>query len=93
MLCETRVELLKHRGLFNHFGQGVPTGPRINSTTINEKDDGNGARSVNSGASSYHPGGASFCLADGSVVFLSDGIDYQTYNFLGNKADGNPAEL
>ena len=93
MLCETRVELLKHRGLFNHFGQGVPTGPRINSTTINEKDDGNGARSVNSGASSYHPGGASFCLADGSVVFLSDGIDYQTYNFLGNKADGNPAEF
>ena len=92
MLCETRVELLKHRGLFNYFGQGVPTGPRINSTTINENDDGNGARSVNSGASSYHPGGASFCLADGSVVFLSDSIDYQTYNFLGNKADGNSAE-
>ena len=93
MLCETRAELLKHRGLFNYFGQGVPTGPRINSTTINENDDGNGARSVNSGASSYHPGGALFCLADGAVVFLSDGINYQTYNFLGDKADGNPAKF
>ena len=93
MLCETRVELLTHRGIFNHFGQGVPTGLRINSSSINEKNNGNGARQTNSGASSYHPGGASFCLADGSVVFLSDGIDYQTYNFLGNKADGNPAEF
>ena len=93
MLCETRVELLRHRGLFNHFGQGVPTGVRINSPNINEADDGNGARSVNSGASSYHPGGALFCMADGAVVFLSDDINYQTYNFLGDKADGNPAKL
>ena len=91
MLCETRVELLRHRGLFNHFGQGTPTGPRINSPNINEADDGNGARAVNSGASSYHPGGASFCLADGAVVFISEDINYQTYNFLGDKADGNPA--
>ena len=40
MLCETRVELLTHRGIFNLFGQGVPTGLRINSSSINEADDG-----------------------------------------------------
>ncbi len=92
MLCETRVELLTHRGIFNHFGQGVPTGLRINSTSINEADDGNGARTTNSGASSYHPGGASFCMADGAVVFLSDDIAFDTYNYLGDKSDGNPAK-
>jgi prepilin-type N-terminal cleavage/methylation domain-containing protein len=92
MLCETRVELLEHRGIFNTFGQGVPTGLRINSTSINEADDTNSARTTNSGASSYHPGGASFCMADGAVVFLSDDIAFDTYNYLGDKSDGNPAK-
>lgn len=92
MLCETRVELLTHRGIFNHFGQGVPTGLRINSSSINEENNGNGARQTNSGASSYHPGGAAFCMADGAVTFINEEIDFQTYNFLGDKADGNVAK-
>ena len=92
MLCETRVELLTHRGIFNLFGQGVPTGLRINSSSINEADDGNNARTLNSGAASYHPGGAAFCMADGAVTFLNEDIEYVTYQYLGDRADGNPAK-
>jgi prepilin-type N-terminal cleavage/methylation domain-containing protein len=41
-----------------------------------------------SGFKSRHPGGAHFVLGDGSVHFLSQNIDYLTYQRLGNRADG-----
>ena len=42
------------------------------------------------GHASYHPGGAQFAMADGSVRFLSDNIDYPTYCLYGDLADGQP---
>jgi prepilin-type N-terminal cleavage/methylation domain-containing protein/prepilin-type processing-associated H-X9-DG protein len=41
-----------------------------------------------SGFKSMHPGGANFVMGDGSVQFISETIDYYTYNMLGNRADG-----
>lgn len=40
---------------------------------------------------SSHPGGAQFLFGDGSVRFLNDTIDHQTYQYLGGKADGKVA--
>jgi len=34
---------------------------------------------------SDHPGGANFSLADGSVTFIVDGINYDTYRFLSTR--------
>ncbi len=42
------------------------------------------------GFNSMHPGGVAVCMADGSVRFLSETIDYVSYQYLGNKADGQP---
>jgi prepilin-type N-terminal cleavage/methylation domain-containing protein len=42
------------------------------------------------GHASYHPGGAQFVMADASVRFLSDAIDYPTYCLYGDRADGQP---
>ncbi len=42
---------------------------------------------------SYHTGGATFGLADGSVQFLSDNIDLFTYQNLGARNDGNVASI
>jgi len=39
---------------------------------------------------SRHKGGAQFVLVDGSVQFLSENIDYVTYNRLGDRRDGGP---
>ena len=41
------------------------------------------------GFRSQHTGGAQFLFVDGSVKFLSENIDYNTYQRLGGRADGN----
>ncbi len=40
------------------------------------------------GFKSNHPGGANFAFGDGSVHFLSETIDHWTFQYLGDKADG-----
>jgi len=44
------------------------------------------------GFSSFHPGGANFTLADGSVRFISETVAVPTYQHLGNRADGQLVE-
>jgi prepilin-type N-terminal cleavage/methylation domain-containing protein len=46
--------------------------------------------SVTWGFRSEHPGTVGFVFCDGSVHHLPDTIDYQTYNRLGCRRDGNP---
>ncbi len=43
---------------------------------------------IESSFGSYHPGGAYFCLADGSARFLADGIDCRLYAALASRAKG-----
>jgi len=45
------------------------------------------------GFKSKHPGGANFLLGDGSVRFLPETIDHWTFQYLGAKADGHPAQV
>jgi len=44
-------------------------------------------------ASSYHTGGVNACMADGSVRFFSDSIDFQLWRALGTRAGGEPANV
>ena len=41
---------------------------------------------------SNHPGGAQFCFADGSVHFVNEAIDFETYQSLGVRNDGQAIE-
>jgi prepilin-type N-terminal cleavage/methylation domain-containing protein/prepilin-type processing-associated H-X9-DG protein len=47
---------------------------------------------TSSGFKSRHPGGANFTLADGSVHFLSENIDYRNYQRLGDRRDNEAVE-
>jgi prepilin-type processing-associated H-X9-DG protein len=49
-----------------------------------------GADTTRNFARSYHPGGAMFGLADGSVKFLSNTINLTTYRALGTAGVGEP---
>jgi prepilin-type N-terminal cleavage/methylation domain-containing protein/prepilin-type processing-associated H-X9-DG protein len=49
--------------------------------------------SVTWGFKSNHTGGANFAFADGSVRFISETIDHQTYQYLGCRNDGQPVKL
>ena len=44
--------------------------------------------STSQGFKSRHVGGAQFVLCDGSVRFISENIDYLTYQYLGDRRDG-----
>jgi len=44
----------------------------------------------NSGFGSLHPGGAQFLYGDGSVHFLPETINLDTYTYLGQRNDGEP---
>jgi prepilin-type N-terminal cleavage/methylation domain-containing protein/prepilin-type processing-associated H-X9-DG protein len=45
---------------------------------------------LSTGFKSWHPGGANFVFADGSVHFLNQTIDMRTYQLLGSRFDGRP---
>jgi hypothetical protein len=43
---------------------------------------------TSSGFKSRHPDGGNFALAEGSVHFISENIDYRNYQRLGDRLDG-----
>ena len=77
-------------GAFSWNMQVLFAGQKLNSPTRNEIPS-NWWR--NCGASSYHMGGANFLMGDGSVRFVGDSIDFSTYCYLSDKADGHAVSL
>jgi prepilin-type N-terminal cleavage/methylation domain-containing protein len=89
LMCERRGEGTPGNsgtslGIFSH-GQGASTSFKINTKKRNDLIQG---RENSMAASSHHVGGAHFGLSDGSVRFVSENINFETYNYLGARADG-----
>jgi hypothetical protein len=95
LLLERRPEISHWSAMYARTFQGVLTSIRPNSSSIQSTSTGNGIRGTNNGASSLHTGNLiQACMGDGSVVsFSSDNMDFQVYNNLGNRTDGNVAKL
>jgi prepilin-type N-terminal cleavage/methylation domain-containing protein len=82
----------------NQQGMTTTTIP-INYDSCGKKNSGIGDCwrpcnwSVAFGFKSMHPGGAQFAAGDGSTQFLSETIDYCTYQKLGHRTDGQPVQF
>jgi type II secretory pathway pseudopilin PulG len=67
---------------FAWYGQSQPLNPHSCTHFANWQ--------TSIGFRSAHKGGAQFVLCDGSVQFLTENIDYITYQRLGDRRDGQP---
>ena len=85
LLGEIRGEVCAYHGIWTTNFPGTWTGLKINRPGIST---GYTDWPNNSGIASYHTGGAHVVMADGAVRFLSNNIDYKTFNYLGGKSEG-----
>jgi len=90
LMLERRPEISHWSAMYASTFQGVTTAIKPNSASIDDTTStGLGIRTTNNGASSLHAGGVfQACFADGAVATLSDTIDFEVYNYLGNRLDG-----
>ena len=72
------------RGCGDEFGLGSHLRLMDQVTTINRRTGNESMLSFGS----QHPGGAQFLFGDGSVAFLSENVDFTTYERLGQRNDG-----
>jgi prepilin-type processing-associated H-X9-DG protein len=88
--AERNAEGCSLGGVFSWNAPIFFTGQTINSPTRTRNPVD---YTQNCGSSSHHEGGAHALFVDGSVRFLSNRIDFQTYCYLGDKDDGHNAKV
>ena len=77
----------RYSGGYNNSGDGEDNGGLDEDNLAAEKEGEPDPLLVAGGFGSQHTGGANFCFASGSVIFLSNSIDQKLFQNLGNKAD------
>jgi len=88
LMGERNAELCQYGGGAWSFNfPGAFSGQKPNSPTQDKTSPTN--YTANAGFSSHHVGGLQMLLADGSVKFISSNIDFPTWCYMSDKADGN----
>ena len=92
MVGETIPKQCTFNGAYNH---NFPiAGTTIPLNTFEESIEGvNNLWYRACGFKSRHPGGANFAMADGSVHFIGETVDYRLYNELGSRDGGEVVSL
>jgi len=94
LMGERRGELMIYGGAWCYNFPGAFTGQKPNSPTMNFNSSGSeNDHKANGGFSSHHVGGVHMLMADGAVRFIGNNIDFPTWCYLGDKADGQVAEV
>jgi hypothetical protein len=88
--------VIGERGIPSDLGWGWPIcgGSECEHYTTTERglspgQSGNSSTNILQRFWSWHPGGAHFCIDDAQVRFLSEGIDYATYQHLATRSEGD----
>ena len=99
LIGEQLPEICAHQMLFHsHAAVGSTYFPPNYHNIQGIKNEANHfadpvALDAETGFKSEHPGGMHMGMADGSVHFIADSIDYATWVFLGARADGEVIRL
>ncbi len=94
MIGESSNRISNHCGFWGHFNHTTSTCAQpLNFRQSNGNIWGRGDWGRNYSFHSYHEGGANFCMADGSVTFVSDTIDINTYRGLATMANREVVSL
>ena len=89
MLGETKPHYNPFGSIWAHNVPAAMFHLKINSSFLQAREDNQTVSWPDAtGYASYHTGGAQFLLADGSVRFISENVDYETYCNLGDRFDG-----
>ena len=75
---------------FGDPGWNDPTPPTLPNGQVATGCHWRSSWTTGQGFRSRHEGGAHFALCDGAVRFISENIDYETYQRLGDRRDGRP---
>ena len=94
---ETRVRLVSNWPHPSFNGAFLPNYPVLPTTIpLDKMETDNGVRGRwfrTCSFKSYHPGGVGFVMGDGSVQYVTDGIDFKIYNYLGTRVGGEVAKV
>ncbi|WP_437222301.1 DUF1559 domain-containing protein [Planctomicrobium sp. SH661] len=90
---EVRPQFNGYFGVWGYIANAFTTRMKINSPSMSTVSAITpsvvlGSLTKDQGMSSQHVGGAHVVIADGSVRFLSQNMSFVTFNYLGNKEDG-----
>ncbi len=91
MLGETIPIHCIFNGAYNQNYPVLPTTIPLNTMESDEGVRGTWFRTC--GFKSMHPGGANFCMGDGSVHFFPTEIDFRLYNNLGTREGGEAVSV
>jgi prepilin-type N-terminal cleavage/methylation domain-containing protein/prepilin-type processing-associated H-X9-DG protein len=90
MMGETLPEQCVYGGMFaanfSLAGTTIPLNTFADCSIV-------GCHNTACGFKSSHPNGAHFAMADGSIHFVVESINYTIYNYLGTRAGGETASL
>jgi prepilin-type N-terminal cleavage/methylation domain-containing protein/prepilin-type processing-associated H-X9-DG protein len=81
---------------FSLAGTSIPLNTFVENACVSAAgaaQPGPDCHQVACGFKSDHPGGAHFAMVDGSVHFISEGIEYKLYNELGTRDGGEVVSL
>lgn len=94
MIGESSNSISQHTGFWGHFNHTTGScAMPLNYKQSNGKPWGRGDWGRNYSFHSYHPAGANFAMADGSVHFIPNSISLRLYRLLASKQDGQVVKV
>ena len=91
--ASTGIGVVQTNPMASHFTTlVVPNSKHFNCAGNGAVGSGGVGANTLMGARSLHPGGVNATMADGKVTFLSESIDWQTYNNMGGRNEGGVVE-